>query len=375
MKIQRFYQDLDSYFEPGRALIIFGPRRVGKTTLLNDFLKRTPLRHKLDSGDNIKTQHVLGSQDFSAIREYAAGYELIAIDEAQRIPAIGQGLKIMVDQVPDIQIIVTGSSSFELSGQVGEPLTGRKTTLTLFPVAELELASHFNRHELREHLFERLVFGSYPEVVTALTRADKMRILEELLHSYVLKDILELEHVKGSKVLLDLLRLIAYQVGSEVSLSEIGTQIGLDTKTVHRYLDLLEKSFVLFNLRGFSRNLRKEVTKKSKYFFYDMGIRNAVISNFNAVSDRDDVGALWENFVILERLKKRSYYRIYANQYFWRTWTHDEVDLVEEREGKLFGYECKYSNTGGKGATVWQTTYPDATVDVVSKENYLDFIL
>jgi len=375
MKIKRYYDNLASYIEPNKGLIILGPRRVGKTTLLKGFLEETRLHYKLDSGDNIKTQHVLGSQDFEQIREYAAGYELIAVDEAQRIPSIGQGLKIMVDQIPGIRVVVTGSSSFELSGQVGEPLTGRKTTLTLFPVAEMELADRLNLHEMRERLPERLVFGSYPEVITASTRADKARVLEELLHSYVFKDILELERVKGSKILLDLLRLVAYQVGGEVSLSELGAQIGLDTKTVSRYLDLLEKSFVLFNLRGFSRNLRKEVTKKSKYFFYDTGLRNAVISNFNAIDERDDVGALWENFIMLERLKMRSYRGIYANPYFWRTWDRKEVDLVEEREGKLFGYECKYSGAGGKNIKSWQAAYPEAEFAVISKENYLDFIL
>lgn len=375
MKIRRYYDNLDSYLEPNKALVIFGPRRVGKTTLLNGFLDTTTLRYKLDSGDNIKVQHVVGSQDFENIREYAAGYELIAIDEAQRIPFIGQGLKIMVDQIPGIRIIVTGSSSFELSGQIGEPLTGRKTTLTLFPIAEMELTDRFNRHEIRERLPERLVFGSYPEVMTAAARADKTRILEELVHSYVLKDILELERVKGSKVLLDLLRLIAYQVGNEVSLSELGAQTGLDTKTVARYLDLLEKSFVLFNLRGFSRNLRKEVTKKSKYFFYDVGVRNAVISNFNVVEERDDIGALWENFIMLERLKMRSYRGIYGNPYFWRTWDHKEIDLVEEREGKLFGYECKYSGASGKNMKNWRTAYPGAEFATIAKENYLDFIL
>lgn len=375
MKIKRFYDNLDSYIERNKALVILGPRRVGKTTLLSGFLEHTRLRYKLDSGDNIKTQHVLGSQNFEEIREYAAGYELIAIDEAQRIPSIGQGLKIMVDQIPGIRVIVTGSSSFELSGQVGEPLTGRKTTLTLFPVAEMELTDRLNRHEMRECLHDRLVFGSYPEIITAATRADKTRILEELLHSYVFKDILELERVKGSKILLDLLRLVAYQVGSEVSLSELGAKIGLDTKTISRYLDLLEKSFVLFNLRGFSRNLRKEVTKKSKYYFYDLGIRNAVIANFNVIGERNDIGALWKNFIILERLKMRAYRGIYANPYFWRTWDHKEVDLVEERGGKLFGYECKYSGAGGKNMKNWQSAYPGAEFIIISRGNYLDFIL
>lgn len=374
MKLSRFHSNLGTYLQPNKVLIIYGPRRVGKTTLLSDFLATTTLKFKLDSGDNIRTQQIIGSQDFNELKEYAAGYELIAIDEAQKIPNVGDGLKILVDQVPGIRIIATGSSSFELSGTVGEPLTGRKTTLTLYPIAQLELATHFNRHELREQLPERLVFGSYPEVVTTDTRMAKASILEELVNSYVLKDILELERVKGSKILLDLLRLIAFQVGSEVSLSELGSQLGIDTKTVGRYLDLLERSFVLMNLRGFSRNLRKEVTKKSKYYFYDTGIRNAVISNFNPLEVRNDVGVLWENFFLIERLKTRSYQKLYANQYFWRTWDGKEVDLVEEREGKLFGFECKWSGEGGKHATAWKSAYPGAEFSVVHKDNFLDFL-
>lgn len=375
MKITRFYEDLGSFLHPNRALIIFGPRRVGKTTLLKDFLSTTKLKSKLDSGDNINIQHILGSQDFEQIKEYAAGYELIAIDEAQRIPSVGLGLKILVDQVPGIRVIATGSSSFELSGQVGEPLTGRKTTLTLYPIAELELASHYNWSELGQQLHERLVYGAYPEVITASSHTEKARILEELVHSYLLKDILELERVKGSKILLDLLRLIAYQVGSEVSLPELGSKIGADTKTVARYLDLFEKSFVLLNLRGFSRNLRKEITKKSKYYFYDLGIRNAIISNFNPIGARDDVGALWENFCIIERLKMRAYRNIYANQYFWRTWDRKEVDLIEERGGKLFGYECKYAGQGEKNKAAWLDTYPEASFEVITSTSYLDFVI
>ncbi|MBI5412473.1 ATP-binding protein [Candidatus Peregrinibacteria bacterium] len=377
MKIKRFYHDLGSFLTPNKALVIYGSRRAGKTTLLKDYLAGTPFKYKLDSGDNLKTRHILGSDDFDQIREYAAGYELIAIDEAQRIPRVGQGLKILVDQIPGIRIIATGSSSFELSGQVGEPLTGRKTTLSLFPVAQLELASLYNRHELKEGLAEQLVFGSYPEVIVAPTPAKKSLLLEELIHSYLLKDILELERVKGSKVLLDLLRLVAFQTGHEVSLSELGSQVGLDTKTVARYLDLLEKSFVLFNLRGFNRNLRKEVTKKSKYYFVDNGIRNAVISNFNAVDIRNDMGSLWENFIVIERLKRRTYGQIYANPYFWRTWDQKEIDLVEERGGNLYAYECKWGakRMNSKNRQAWLEIYPDSETHVVSPENYLNFVL
>lgn len=376
MKIKRFYQDLGSYLNPGKVLVLYGPRRAGKTTLLQDYLATTSFKYKLDSGDSLKTRHILGSEDFGQIREYAAGYELIAIDEAQRISGVGQGLKILIDQVPGIQVIATGSSSFELSGQVGEPLTGRKTTLTLFPAAQLELAFAHNQHELKEQLAERLVFGSYPEVVTASSHTIKTTLLEELLHFYLLKDILELERVKGSKALLDLLRLVAFQVGQEVSLSELGSQVGLDTKTVGRYLDLFEKSFVLYNLRGFSRNLRKEVTKKSKYYFLDNGIRNAVISNFNPIDARNDMGASWENFIITERLKRRTYQTVYANSYFWRTWDQYEVDLVEEREGKLFGYECKWGikNVNPKNRHAWLKAYPGSDIQVIDQNNFLDFV-
>ncbi|MDP1688773.1 MAG: ATP-binding protein [bacterium] len=376
MKILRYYKDLGKYLQPNKVLVLFGPRRVGKTTLLGDYLEKCHLRYKLDSGDNINIQETLSSQDFSRIKEYAAGYELIAIDEAQKIPNIGQGLKILVDQIPNIKIIATGSSSFELSGQIGEPLTGRKNTLILYPIAQLELSSLYNTHELKEKINERLVFGSYPEVITALDKKEKTKILEELMHSYLLKDILEIEQVKGSKILLDLLRLVAFQVGNEVSLSELASKIGIDAKTVARYLDLFEKSFVLYNLRGYSKNLRKEVTRKSKYYFYDNGIRNAIIANTNDIELRNDVGALWENFLISERLKRNSYISTISNNYFWRTWDQKKVDFVEEREGKLFGYEFKWNESSRAHNTrEWLETYPEASLESITPKNYLNFIL
>ncbi len=375
MKIPRFYQNLGQYIQPNKVLVIYGPRRVGKTTLLNDYLAECGLRYKLDSGDNIRVQETLGSQDFTLLKEYAAGYDLVAIDEAQRIPHVGTGFKILVDQVPNLSLVATGSSSFELSGQIGEPLTGRKNTLVLYPLAQLELRSLYNAHELKERLPEWLIFGAYPDVVNASGKGEKQSVLDELVHSYLLKDILELERVKGSKVLLDLLRLIAFQVGNEVSHSELAEKVGIDVKTVGRYLDLFEKSFVLYNLRGFSRNLRSEVTKKSKYFFYDNGVRNAIIANFNDLTMRNDAGALWENFLIVERLKKTAYQKIYANRYFWRTWEGQEVDFVEEREGKLYGYEMKWGGKEHAPPRAWFATYPNATYEVITRDNYLDFVI
>ncbi|MDD5368410.1 MAG: ATP-binding protein [Anaerolineaceae bacterium] len=361
---------------PHKVLVIYGPRRVGKTTLLQSFLKQTPRKYKLDSGDNIRTQQILSSQDFNQILAYIEGYELLAIDEAQNIPNIGMGLKIIVDQVPDIQVVVTGSSSFELAGQVGEPLTGRKISRILYPIAQSELLSTYNRFELREKLGEFLVFGGYPEVLLAPNQRTRIEVLTEIANAYLLKDILALDRLKNSRSLLDLLKLLAFQIGSEVAINELATQLGIDVKTVKRYLDLLEKAFVIYRMNGFSRNLRREVTNKSKYYFLDNGIRNALIAQFNSLDQRNDHGALWENFMITERLKYRTYYPLYANMYFWRTYQQQEIDLIEERGGKLFGYEFKWSqNKAIRPPSSWVENYKNSEFTLIHPDNYLDFVL
>jgi predicted AAA+ superfamily ATPase len=374
--INRYYTDLNPFLKANQALIIYGPRRVGKTTLLNNFIKQTTLKYRLDSGDNIRIQDLLGSQDFTRILEYAQGYELIVLDEAQYIPNIGIGIKILVDQVPNLKVIATGSSSFDLANQIGEPLTGRKTTLTLYPIAQLELLSQYNNYDLKEKLEEYLVFGGYPQVLTAKTREEKIRILEELVNSYIFKDILALQQLKGSKILLDLLKLLAFQVGNEVSMNELATNLAIDVKTVGRYLDLLEKAFIVFRLNAFSRNLRSEVTSKSKYFFFDNGIRNAVISQFNKLDSRNDIGSLWENFIMVERMKKRSYKHIHGYSYFWRTYEQREIDLIEEREGKLFPYEFKWTTKNEVlPPKEWMLAYPQSeSFSVINPNNYLEFI-
>lgn len=372
----RAYEPLEAYLKPNKALVLYGPRRVGKTTLLQNYLKSTPYKYKLDSGDNLRVQQILSSQDFDQILGYAEGYELIAIDEAQNIPNVGMALKIIVDQIPGIRVFVTGSSSFELSGQVGEPLTGRKTTLTLYPLAQMELLSAYNRFELRESLARFLIFGSYPEVVQAATRQERIEILLEIAHSYLLKDILVFDRIRSARTLLDLLKLLAFQVGSEVSHSELGAQLGVDVKTIQRYLDLLEKTFVLYRLNGFSRNLRQEVTRKAKYYFVDNGIRNALIAQFNDFDQRNDQGALWENFMVMERLKYRQYRSIYGNAYFWRTYQGQEVDLVEERDGDLHGFEFKFNPKARVSLpSSWRKTYPDASFQAVTPDNYQNFVL
>jgi len=373
---KRTYEPLNARLMPNKVLVIYGPRRVGKTTLLQNFLKQTTLKYKLDSGDNIRTQQILSSQDFGQILPYIEGYELLAIDEAQNIPNIGMGLKIIVDQVPGIQIIVTGSSSFELTGQVGEPLTGRKLTLNLFAMAQSELLSVNNRFELREKLADFLIFGTYPEVLLAPTQAARIEILTEIANAYLLKDVLAFDRIKNSRTLLDLLKLLAFQVGSQVAITELATQLGVDVKTVKRYLDLLEKAFVIYRMNGFSRNLRQEVVNKSKYYFLDNGIRNALIAQFNGLDQRNDLGALWENFMVIERLKYRTYQSLYANIYFWRTYHQQEIDLIEEHSGKLHGYEFKWSQKKVvRPPSIWVETYPNSDFHVIHPDNYLEFVL
>ena len=373
--IERFYKNIDNLLKPNRALIIYGPRRIGKTTLLKNYLSKTKYKYLLDTGDNVETRQIFGLPDFNKIIDYAAKYELIAIDEAQLIPNIGSGLKILVDQVPNIKVIATGSSSFDLANQVGEPLTGRKITINLYPLLQSELLTIFNKYELKKNLSDFLIFGSYPEAITAKTRTEKIAVIKEIVTSYLLKDILAFERIKSPKVLLDLIKLLAFQIGSEVSFNELATKLSINARTVARYIDLLEKSFIIVNLGSFSRNLRKEVTRKNKYYFLDNGIRNGVIDQFNDLDKRDDVGKLWENFIVMERIKMLDYKKIYGHLYFWRTYEQKEIDIVEERDGKLAGYDIKWKKDKTKPPKDWLATYKNAEYKVINQDNYLDYVL
>jgi predicted AAA+ superfamily ATPase len=375
MMIARIYKNLQKYLTIKKVLILYGPRQVGKTTLITEFLKTYSGTYRYDTGDDIDVRNVFLSESKSKLLDYAGSNSLIVIDEAQRIAGIGLGLKILVDALPCTYFLITGSSSIELMGQVGEPLTGRKKTLFLYPLSQKELIPNQNRFDMKRNLESYLLFGGYPEVFNIQDKNEKEDYLKELTHSYLLKDILEMDKVKNSQLLLDLLRSLAFQIGGEVSLSELSRNLGINAKTVARYIDLLEKSFIIYGLRGFSRNLRKEITKMRKFYFYDNGIRNALISNFNPISLRNDIGMLWENFIFMERLKKRSYDDINANIFFWRTWDQEEIDLIEEREGHLFGYEFKYKSQKKLKIGSWQESYPNEPVEVVDSENYPDFIL
>ena len=372
--LKREYDDLEKLLKKGKVTVIYGPRRVGKTTLINNFIKNSKLKCRFDSGDNIEVRNVLSSQSLDVIKRYVEGYDLIAVDEAQRIPNVGLGLKILVDNFPDLFVVITGSASLDLSYKIGEPLVGRKFTYRLFPLWAGELAKDKTNYELDREKSEKMIFGSYPEIINSQSTDEKIKILGENVSSYLFKEIIEIEQISNTKLLLDLLKLIAFQVGNEVSLTELGKSLGVDRKTVQRYLNLFEQAFILFNLRGYSRNLRKEITKKSKYYFWDNGIRNAVIKNFNDLDTRDDVGSLWENYLVSERLKKQEYRQIYSNNYFWRTWEGQEIDWVEERGGKLYGFEFKWEKPSLKAPSQWLNTYSNATFQTVNQENYLEFI-
>lgn len=363
---------LKSLVTPGKVIIIYGPRRVGKTTLLKKFLSEES-NYIFTTGEDVFVREFLSSGSIEKLKEFIGEKTLLVIDEAQYIPSIGLNLKLIVDFMPHIRIIATGSSTFDLAKQLGEPLTGRKSVIKMYPISQLELAPLENIAETKAHLESRLIFGSYPEVITHNSDEARKEYLQELVSSYLIKDILAFEGIQKSKKLIDLLILIAFQIGKEVSHTELATQLSISRVTVEKYLDLLEQTFVLINIRGFSRNLRKEVTKTSRYYFCDIGIRNALINNFNPLSRRSDIGDLWENYLVVERIKKQEYKRLWSNNYFWRTYDQKELDWVEEREGQLYGYEFKWAKEA-KAPKLWIETYPNASFDLINQDNYIPFI-
>lgn len=366
--------NIKKLLRPGKAVIIYGPRRCGKTTLIYEYLKNVKDKYMLVNGEDITVHEYLSSQSIEKLKNFVGDKKLLVIDEAQKIKNIGQNLKLIIDHIKNIKIIATGSSSFGLAQNIGEPLTGRKFTLKLFPLSQLEIRGIENIAQTEDNLENRLIYGSYPEIVTGNDNNKKEIYLKEIISSCLYKDILELDGLKHSDKLIKLLRLLTFQIGKEVSLTELGTQLGMSKNTVERYLDLLEKSFIIYKLNGFSRNLRKEISKNARYYFYDNGIRNALINNFNTLNIRDDIGMLWENYIITERMKKQEYTQKIVNNYFWRTYDRKEVDLVEEKGGKVHGYEIKWQNKKTQAPKDWLQTYKNADFKVINKENYLKFI-
>jgi predicted AAA+ superfamily ATPase len=360
-----------------KVIVIYGARRVGKTTLLNKYVESIDKRQEqvlLVNGDDIHIREYLASQSISRLKDFVGSSTILIIDEAQYIDKIGLNLKLIVDHIPHLKIIATGSSSFELAKDVGEPLAGRKYTLKLFPLAQMEISQTEKIHESEANLESRLIYGSYPEVVIVRDNFAREKYLREMVSSYLFKDILELDGIRHSQKLIRLLQLLAFQIGKEVSFNELGKQLSMSKNTVERYIDLLEKVFIIYRRSGFSRNLRKEISKNYRIYFYDNGIRNALIGNFNPLNRRSDVGELWENYVITERMKANEYTSQVVNSYFWRTYDRKEIDLIEEKRGNLYGYEIKWQPKKIKIPSDWKNAYTNAEFDVINQQNYLNFI-
>jgi predicted AAA+ superfamily ATPase len=357
----------------GKAIIILGARQVGKSSLLKKMFGNRNDVVWID-GDLAETQFLFETLTISKAKTLIGDARIIIIDEAQSILNIGLKLKVFTDHFKEIQLIATGSSSFDLANRINEPLTGRKWEYSLFPLSFSEMANHHNLLEEHKQLHKRIIFGYYPDVVCRENKA--IDTLKELATSYLYKDILQWEGLKKSDKILKLLQALAFQVGSQVSYSELGQICGLDNKTVEKYIMLLEQAFVIFRLHSFSRNLRNELKFSKKIYFYDNGIRNALISNFNSLEFRQDVGALWENFLMAERMKRNNYAKHYTQIYFWRTLAQKEIDYIEEYNGNIYAYEFKWNpKKTTKIPSHFTAAYPNAQFQCITPDNYWEFIM
>ena len=375
--IQRASQQrVEERMKPQKVMLVFGPRRVGKTFLLKQIVQSFKGKSLMLNGEDADSIAMLEQISIANYRHVLEGVDLLAIDEAQHIPDIGKKLKLIVDEVPGIRVIASGSSSFDLKNQAGEPLVGRGTQFVLLPFSQQEIATVESPIESKRNLEARLIYGSYPEVVMLDTFAEKKEYLNDIVESYLLKDILAVDGIKNSAKIRDLLRLVAYQMGDELSCEEVGKQLGISKNTVERYLDLLQKVFVLYRLGGFSKNLRKEVTKSSKWYFTDNGVRNAVIRNFEPLSLRTDAdrGALWENYIITERMKRNQNERLGLEFHFWRTYDKQEIDLIEIGSGVMNAFEMKSGKKSPSAPKAFAEAYPEAQFTVVNMNNYSDYI-
>lgn len=353
-----------------KVIVLYGPRQSGKTVLLNE-IAGAEKRKKLSlKGEDIRIQEVFSVPRYDTLKSYLGDTEVLIIDEAQKIDNIGSSLKLIFDSSP-IHIIVSGSASFDLANKLAEPMTGRATFFTLYPLSVFELDKEEVRFGLDKKLPDLLRFGMYPKIHTLGSEVEKQDYLHSVISTYLYNDLLSFNEIKKPKKILDLLSLLALQIGNEVNIWELSKQLLLDRQTVEKYLDVLEKMFIVINLRGFSRNLRKEITKTSKYYFVDLGLRNALIRNFNPLRLRGDVGGLFENFCVIERMKALSNQRKHANFYFWRTYDQKEIDLIEERDGKLNAFEFKFGDGKIPQATKKEFlhTYPDSTLTLINTEN------
>jgi predicted AAA+ superfamily ATPase len=356
-----------------KAVILLGARQVGKTTLTNAlFGERGDVLWL--NGDTSNARVLLTAQSVEQLRAVIGKHNILVIDEAQRVPDIGIVLKLIIDNIPQVKVIATGSSSLDLASRTSEPLTGRKRQFTLFPLSFAEMSGHHGQLAEQNLLRHRLIYGYYPDIVNS--PGEERHLLQELSDSYLYKDILALDKIKKSEQLTRLLRALAFQIGSQVSYSELGQLCGLDNKTVEKYITILEQTFVIFRLGSYSRNLRNELKTSRKIYFADNGIRNALIADFRPVELRDDVGKLWENFLVSERFKRNSYAGSYAKPWFWRTSSQQEIDYVEEQDGHLSAYEFKWSPTAKiKQPKAFFEAYADSSFTAVNRDNFAAFLL
>jgi len=373
--IKREIQDrLIKSLKPNKVILLLGSRRVGKTFLLRELTKSFTGKVLFMNAEDLPTQRILSERSISNYQNLLAGIDLLIIDEAQVIPEIGKILKLMVDEVPGIRIIASGSSSFDLLNLSGEPLTGRSTIIKLYPLTQSEFSTSENLLETQQRLEERLVFGGYPELIHLQTPDEKALYLTDIVHHYLLKDILSLEGLRASSKMIDLLQLLAFQVGNEVSNNELGKKLNLSKNTIEKYLDLLSKVFVIYRLGAYSKNLRKEIAKSNKWYFTDNGIRNAILSDFKSFHLRSDRGSLWENYIIGERIKKANYHGSIINYYFWRTYDQQEIDLIEEKNLEISAFEIKWADKPVKPPVAFRNAYPESKFQVITTSNYLSWI-
>lgn len=371
--IQRILKNkIDVLTGKGKAIILIGCRQIGKTTLLNEMFKDETSILRLN-GDEFDVQSMLSNISSDRWRSIIGNKKIIVIDEAQRIENIGLKLKLITDNLNDVQIIATGSSSLDISNKINEPLTGRKWEIKMYPISFKEMVDHHGLIKELRLLPQRLVYGYYPEIVT--NEGNEIDLLKQLTDSYLYKDILAMSQIKKSDKLVKLLQALAFQVGSQVSYNELANLLGLDSKTVESYIDLLEQCYIIFRINSFSRNLRNELKTSKKIYFYDNGVRNALISNYASIENRNDIGALWENFLISERIKFTDYTNLYANKYFWRTKDQTEIDYLEEYDGNLHCYEFKWNPTAKASfPPSFANAYSNSTFEIIHRDNFEKFL-
>ena len=359
--------------KPGHVTCLFGARRTGKTCLMN-YIKNKKQDEKIlmVNGEDLDVASILSSRRIQLLRSFVQGYEYLFIDEAQVIPDIGWNLKLLADTFNDLKIFITGSAAFELRNKIGEPLTGRSKFFLLYPFAVSEICNDYL--SARQSLETLMITGNYPQVFLAQNEKERLDVLENIKNGYLLKDILQLDNLKDSIFILNLLRLISFQIGNDISYNELAQNLSTSVKTVQRYIDILEKTYIIFRIHGFSRNLRKEVSKSPRIYFWDNGIRNSIISNFNPIALRDDIGRLWENFCIAERLKMQRNREIRSSYYFWRTYDKQEIDLIEENNAAIEAFEFKWSGKTPVVPKAFALNYPGVNFNVINRDSFYDFL-